>query len=124
MQFFKDHTGHLFAFEDDVQVSGEAGALEFKAAHGARLDVPATLTPADPPAVAAPSAAQAAWQQHQGQAAQALRAAEHLALRCFMAGQAFPPAWQSYALALRAIVAAPSGVAAALPVSPALPAGV
>jgi len=124
MQFFKDPAGRLFAFEDDVEVSGAPGALEFRAAHGALLDVPATLTPAEAPLMAAPSVAQAAWQQHQGQAAQALRAAEHLALRCFMAGQAFPPAWQSYALALRAIVAAPSGVAAALPVSPALPAGV
>ncbi len=124
MQFFKDAAGQLYAFEDDVQVTGAPGALIFTGPQGVRLDVPGTLISAPAPAPGAPSAAPVAWQQHQAQAARAVRAAEAIALRCFMAGQAFPAAWQTYALSLRASVAAPSGTPGVLPVAPAEPPGV
>lgn len=121
MQFFKDPQGQLFAFEDDVSVSGAPGALVFTAPHGARLDVPGALAPA--PAPTAPPPMDAARAQHRGDAARALRATEAVALRCFMAGQPFPAAWQTYAQELRAIAATPSGTPAPLPAAPVLPAG-
>lgn len=121
MQFFQDPHGQMFAFEDDVVVSGAPGSLVFTAAHGRRLEVPATLLPA--PAPRAPTPADIAQAQERADAARALRAAEGVALRCFMAGQSFPAAWQAYAQVLRAIVAAPSGTPAPLPAAPALPAG-
>lgn len=57
MQTFRDtETGQFWQFDDDVLVTGTDGARYFNAPHGAALDVPTTLIPADlPPAeVAAP----------------------------------------------------------------------
>lgn len=50
MQTFKDsETGIYWQFDDDVLVTGQDGARYFNAPHGAALNVPLTLAPADPP---------------------------------------------------------------------------
>ncbi|MEN4919716.1 hypothetical protein ABE485_13650 [Achromobacter spanius] len=50
MQTFQDtETGQFWQFEDDVLVTGTNGSRYFNAPHGAALDVPLTLVPAELP---------------------------------------------------------------------------
>ena len=64
-----------------------------------------------------------AWKVEQTAAQSALDRSDAVALRCWKAGVAFPAAWQAYTVQLRGIVTAATGVAGALPVQPAYPAG-
>ena len=55
MQTFKDtETGLFWQFDDDVLVTGKDGARYFNAPHGAVLNVPTTLVPAQLPPPAEP----------------------------------------------------------------------
>lgn len=55
MQTFQDtETGQYWQFDDDVLVTGQDGARYFNAPHGAALDVPLTLVPAELPPPAEP----------------------------------------------------------------------
>jgi len=55
MQTFQDtETGQFWQFDDDVIVLGDDGAREFWAAHGERLNAPASLVPAEMPPPAEP----------------------------------------------------------------------
>ncbi|MNL27177.1 hypothetical protein D3C87_1487500 [compost metagenome] len=50
MQTFQDtESGQFWQFEDDVLVTGVDGARRFNAPHGAALNVPGTLVPAELP---------------------------------------------------------------------------
>ncbi len=53
----------------------------------------------------------------------ALDLTDRVAQRCFKAGVAYPPEWQAYTLALRAIVNGADTAGASLPPQPAYPAG-
>ena len=57
------------------------------------------------------------------QAQQALDASDLVAIRCLKVGASFPPAWQGYTAALRAIVAGTDRTSTVLPTRPAYPAG-
>ncbi|QIW86563.1 hypothetical protein AMA2_4 [Achromobacter phage AMA2] len=55
MQTFEDtETGRYWQFDDDVLVTGQDGARYFNAPHGAALNVPLTLVPAELPLPAEP----------------------------------------------------------------------
>lgn len=58
----------------------------------------------------------------QASAIAALAVSDLVAIRCFKAGVAWPAAWQTYVVALRAIVANPAS-ASSLPTLPSYPAG-
>jgi hypothetical protein len=50
MQTFRNTlTQEIFALDDDVQATGEKGARVFIAAHGEKLELPATLEPCEAP---------------------------------------------------------------------------
>lgn len=57
------------------------------------------------------------------QAQAALDDADAVALRCFMAGVAFPAEWKTYVSALRAITRGTDTTTTALPAAPSYPAG-
>ena len=80
------------------------------------------LTAAQVAAAQAPTAQQL-HQQLQAQAADALSKTDIVAGRCFKAGIAFPSAWQTYTVALRAIVSGTDTISTSLPTQPAYPAG-
>jgi hypothetical protein len=78
-----------------------------------------TVNPYVPPVVNATEL----WKEFQAQAQLALDKSDLVAMRCFKAGIAFPTAWQSYVIALRAIVSASTGTASTLPTQPSYPVG-
>jgi hypothetical protein len=64
------------------------------------------------------------WADYQAKAQALLDKTDIVCLRCYKAGVAYPADWQKYTADLRAIVSAKSGdPTAALPPSPAYPAG-
>ncbi len=62
-------------------------------------------------------------QQLQAAAQAALDKTDLVAFRCFKAGIVYPPVWQAYTQALRAIVNGTDISSASLPTQPAYPAG-
>ncbi len=127
MQYFKDTaTGKSYAYEDDVVVSTNAdGTYSFTAAHGVKLNAPATLEPHTPeqPIVNREIIAS------QLSAVRALAATDITMNRIIEAvsmertGFAAPDVveFMKYRQALRAIVTA--NVPMTLPVAPPFPAG-
>ncbi|HET8686995.1 MAG TPA: hypothetical protein VFM18_10070 [Methanosarcina sp.] len=71
---------------------------------------------------AVPTAAQV-QQQLQQQAMVALTITDKVAYRCFKAGVPFPANWQTYTIALRAIVNGTDTTSTSLPIQPSYPKG-
>ena len=121
MQHFTDTaTGKAWAFDDDVQIVNEGNVHVFSTPAGVLLKTPVTLVPASAPVV---DPAAEAWTQHQVAAAKQWAAARETAIHALMLGQTVPAAWVAHAQALHAILSAPAGTPGALPVPPAVPAG-
>lgn len=111
MKYFKDTQGCIHGFDE---ADPAQAALMNQVASG-WIDI----TGAWP---APPTAAQL-QQQLQAQAQAALDKTDLVALRCFKAGVAFSPAWQSYTAALRAIASGADTASTGLPSQPACPSG-
>lgn len=130
MQMYQDTaTQDVYAFEDDVVVTGTAPNLVFTTANGVVLTAPHTLVPYTAPVLSADqiaaqqaAAAKAALVASAQAALDKMDAPGGCAIRCFKAGVAFPADWLAYCVALRAIVNGTSS-ATALPTQPAYPAG-
>jgi hypothetical protein len=80
---------------------------------------PGTTWTVTPP----PPTAQQLYRQLQAQAQAALDQTDRVASRCFKAGVAFPPAWQTYTTALRNIMNGTDTSSTSLPAKPPYPAG-
>jgi hypothetical protein len=130
MHTYQDTTTQdIWAFEDDVVVTGASPNIVFTSALGAILNAPKTLVPYTAPVLTADQiAAQQAASAKAALVASAQAALDKMdapggcAIRCFKAGVTFPADWLAYCVALRAIVNSTS-TATALPTQPAYPAG-
>ncbi len=111
MKYFKDTQGAVHGFDE----TDPAQAVLMKQMASGWAEVTGTWP-------APPTAAQL-HQQLQGQAQAALDKTDLVALRCFKAGVAFSPAWQSYTAALRAIASGADTASTSLPSQPAYPSG-
>ncbi len=111
MKYFKDQQGIVHGFDDSDPAQF---ALMNQLAAGW-----ADITGEWP----APPLAVQLHQPLQAEAQAALDKTDLVAFRCFKAGVAYPPAWQIYTQALRAIANGTDTASTSLPIQPAYPAG-
>lgn len=123
MQTFKDSSGEIWQFEDDVEITNVNGVYSFVGPHSNPLKTPTTLQPYTIPAPTAAELAAIAHAALVSSASALLNMTDMVCLRCYKAGVTFPAAWQTYTTALRAIVNGTDTTSSTLPTQPVYPAG-